>query len=139
MSTIPSPGRAGPRRRERGQSALAECAFLLPTYVVLIFACTTFGQMGLLKKKAIMAARYRAFGGSDDTEIEKVLRLDDWKKVSFGQQKVEVQLGATTKITYKPMMIMRKSGSSSENKNPLKIRGGLEESLELSDTYSVDL
>ena len=128
------------RRAERGQSALAECAILLPTYVVLIFGVTTFGQMGLLKKKAVMSARYVAFGGTGD-DVKKDLLLDKWEKLEFGGQKVKVTIGTTSSIEYTPMKVMIKnssSGTAGSGGNPLNVRGGLDENLKLEDNYSVD-
>lgn len=143
MLRMPFGARGALRRRERGQSALAECAILLPTYVVLIFACQTFGQMGQLKKKAIISARYQAFGG-DKEDAYKVMQLEAWEKVEFGEQKVKLSEDKNpSKIMYNPMMIMRKASGGNSEKNPLDIRGGIEvsgdEGLELSDTYAVDL
>lgn len=128
------------RRSVRGQSALAECALLLPTYVVLIFSITTFGQMGLLKKKAVISSRYIAFGG-DEKDVKKNLQLDKWEEVKFGSQEVKVTYGKATSIDYTPMKIMIKSstsGTAGGSGNPLNVRGGLDEKLKLSDDYSVD-
>lgn len=125
------------RRAERGQSALVECAMLLPVYVILIFGITTFGQTGLLRKKAIFCARYIAFGGTD-SDAKKNLRLDKWEEVNFGQQEVKVTLGATTTIDYTPMKIMIKATGGGGASNPFDPSGGLDEKLQLADTYSVD-
>jgi len=127
------------RRRERGQSALAECGMLLPMYVVLIFSCTTFGEMGLLKKKAIMAARYTKFGG-DSGDAEKMLITKKWEDYEFGEEKITFDFGTAgqASITYDPMLIMQEEDGGADEKNVLTVRGGLEKGLDLSDKYDVD-
>lgn len=121
-------------RSTRG-SALVECGILLPIYVILIFGITTFGQYGLLKKKALMASRYVAFGGTAD-DAKKNLMITQWEKLSFGSQQVKATVDKTTTIEYTPMKIMQKSTSSGGN--PMDLRGGLDEKLSLTNTYTVD-
>ncbi|MBI3268567.1 MAG: hypothetical protein HYZ53_06055 [Planctomycetes bacterium] len=89
-------------RDEDGQG-MAECVILAPIYVVLAYGVLMFGEMGVLKKKAMEAARFAAW---EPSATESDLREDFFKNVSHD---IDITTGenAEVKVSYKPTEVVR--------------------------------